>query len=110
LLYYVFVLHWNRGVKFGNTIGLPFDYSTSPLAWSDVYTVRGTAGDGSVLRTLVLRPTVIYGELDPWYVVSGLRAAHHHGGILLPVGNGEARMQVSYAGNVAWAHLFALSH
>jgi len=47
----------------------------------------------------------MYGELDPWYVVSGLQAAHRHGGILLPVGDGRARMQVSYAGNVAWAHL-----
>jgi len=64
-------------------------------------------GDGSVLHTLVLRPTVMYGELDPWYVVSGLRAAQRHGGILLPVGDGTARMQVSYAGNVAWAHLCA---
>ena len=47
-------------------------------------------------------------ESDPWYVVSGLRAAHRHGGILVPVGNGEARMQVSYAGNVAWARLCTL--
>ena len=65
----------------------------------------GLTGDGSVLHTLVLRPTVMYGELDPWYVVSGLQAAHSNGGILLPVGDGRARMQVSYAGNVAWAHL-----
>ena len=65
-------------------------------------------GDGSVLHTLVLRPTIMYGELDPWYVVSGLRAARRRGGILLPVGDGRARLQVSYAGNVAWAHLCAL--
>lgn len=60
-----------------------------------------------MLHTLVVRPTIMYGELDPWYVVSGLRAAHRRGGILLPVGDGTARMQVSYAGNVAWAHLCA---
>ena len=60
-----------------------------------------------MLHTLVLRPTVMYGELDPWYVVAGLRSARRHGGILLPVGNGRALMQVSYAGNVAWAHLCA---
>jgi len=64
----------------------------------------GFTGDGSVLHTLVLRPTIMYGELDPWFVVSGLRTAKRGGGILLPVGNGKARMQVSYAGNVAWAH------
>ena len=40
--------------------------------------------------------------------MSGLRAAQRRGGILVPVGDGRARMQVSYAGNVAWAHLCAV--
>ena len=85
-------------------------HSVCKGAYSNFVICLYFAGDGSVLHTLVLRPTVMYGELDPWFVVSGLQAAHRSGGILLPVGDGRARMQVSYVGNVSWAHLCTLVH
>jgi nucleoside-diphosphate-sugar epimerase len=49
----------------------------------------------------------MYGELDPYYVTSGLRSAHQQGGTLPRVGNGRALFQQAYAGNVAWAHVLA---
>jgi nucleoside-diphosphate-sugar epimerase len=65
-------------------------------------------GDGSVLHTLSLRPPVMYGEHDPWYVVSALRAARdRQDGSLIRIGDGSARLQTAYVGNVAWAHLCA---
>ena len=50
-------------------------------------------GDGSVLHTLSLRPNVMYGELDPYYVTSGLVSAKQNNGTLLRIGNGTAKFQ-----------------
>jgi len=50
----------------------------------------------------------MYGEYDPWYVVSALRSARQsQDGSLVRVGDGSARIQTAYVGNVAWAHLCA---
>jgi len=49
--------------------------------------------DGSVLHTLSLRPNVMYGELDPYYVTSGLTAAKRNNGTLLRIGSGTAKFQ-----------------
>lgn len=65
-------------------------------------------GNGSRLHTVCLRPNVMYGEGDPYYVINGLKAAKSNGGILTPVGDGSAKFQQAYVGNVAWAHLCAL--
>lgn len=56
-----------------------------------------TIGSG-VLSTIVLRPTLLYGELDPYYVTHALRIAHQHGGCLYRIGWGGERNQVTYAG------------
>lgn len=61
------------------------------------------------LRTLALRPNVMYGELDPYYVTNGLRSAKTNEGILTRVGDGSALFQQAYVGNVAWAHVLAAS-
>jgi len=64
--------------------------------------------DGSgQLWTVCLRPTLLYGELDPHYVTHALRVAVRHGGTLYRVGWGGERVQTTYAGNAAWAHLLA---
>lgn len=61
-----------------------------------------------MLHTLSLRPPVMYGEFDPWYVVSALKsAARRPDGSLVSVGDGSARLQTAYVGNVAWAHVCA---
>lgn len=65
-------------------------------------------GDANRLHTVCLRPNVMYGEGDPYFVINGLRAAKESGGILTSVGDGSAKFQQAYVGNVAWAHLCAL--
>ena len=51
----------------------------------------------------------MYGEFDPWYVISALKSAggSRQNGTLTRVGDGTARLQTAYVGNVAWAHLCA---
>ena len=51
----------------------------------------------------------MYGEEDPFYVTSGLEKAKSNKGVLMVVGGRKALFQQSYAGNVAWAFLCALS-
>uniref|UniRef100_A0A0P5RFW1 3 beta-hydroxysteroid dehydrogenase type n=1 Tax=Daphnia magna TaxID=35525 RepID=A0A0P5RFW1_9CRUS len=63
-------------------------------------------GSGN-LATLCLRPTLLYGELDPYYVTHALKIAKDHGGCLYRIGWGGERIQVTYAGNAAWAHILA---
>ncbi|ELU09823.1 hypothetical protein CAPTEDRAFT_109619 [Capitella teleta] len=65
-------------------------------------------GNFKQLSTVALRPNVMYGELDPYYVTNGLKSASNQGGTLPRVGNGRALFQQAYAGNVAWAHVLAL--
>jgi 3beta-hydroxy-delta5-steroid dehydrogenase / steroid delta-isomerase len=59
------------------------------------------------LRTLALRPNVMYGEGDPYYVTAGLKAASTSGGVMYRVGDGSALFQQAYVGNIAWAHVRA---
>jgi nucleoside-diphosphate-sugar epimerase len=69
---------------------------------------NGVAGGNRQLHTVVLRPPVMYGEYDPWYVIAGLRTAHSRDDKTLHrVGDGTGRLQTAYVGNVAWAHLCA---
>ncbi|ESN92520.1 hypothetical protein HELRODRAFT_89375, partial [Helobdella robusta] len=61
------------------------------------------------LSTLSLRPSVLYGEEDPYYVTSGLKSAQKNNGVLYRVGDGSAVFQQAYAGNIAYAHVCALA-
>ena len=62
---------------------------------------------GEKLQTLSLRANVMYGELDPHYIATGLRNAKSTCGKLFPVGNGEALFQQCYVGNSAAAFVQA---
>lgn len=64
---------------------------------------------GSKLRTATLRPTVLYGELDPYFIPTGMRVAKSCFGYLpRPLALiQESQFQATYAGNAAWAHLLA---
>jgi nucleoside-diphosphate-sugar epimerase len=62
------------------------------------------ANDGS-LKTVVLRPADIYGESDPFHIGSLITMAK--GGFYVRLGNGRAKSQHVYVGNIAWAHLLA---
>jgi len=57
------------------------------------------------LMTCVLRPADIYGEGDPFHIGSLIDMAK--GGFYVRFGNGSAKSQHVYVGNIAWAHLLA---
>ncbi|XP_070579309.1 3 beta-hydroxysteroid dehydrogenase/Delta 5--_4-isomerase type 3-like [Ptychodera flava] len=62
--------------------------------------------NGKKLKTCAIRPTTIYGEGDVYLLPPLLKAAKRQGGVLLRIGR-KALFQVSYVGNVAWAHVLA---
>ncbi|CAG7825349.1 unnamed protein product, partial [Allacma fusca] len=66
--------------------------------------------NGNILKTAILRPTVMYGELDPYYVPGTLKLAKMAGGYLPQpkIFQGEPVLQSTYVGNVAWAHALAI--
>lgn len=58
-----------------------------------------------VLRTCILRPSDIYGEEDPYHIQSLVNMAK--GGFYVRLGNGRAKCQHVYVGNIAYAHVMA---
>lgn len=60
---------------------------------------------GGTLRTSVIRPCSIFGEGDPFHIGSLVEMARRRQ--LFRVGDGSARSQFTYVGNVAHAHLLA---
>ncbi|KAK6190918.1 hypothetical protein SNE40_002684 [Patella caerulea] len=62
---------------------------------------------GMKIHTISLRPNVMYGEGDPYYVTTALRNARDNNGVLIRVGDGSALFQQTYVGNAAWAFLCA---
>ncbi|KAI1292310.1 3 beta-hydroxysteroid dehydrogenase/Delta 5--_4-isomerase type 4 [Halotydeus destructor] len=59
------------------------------------------------LRTLILRPSVLYGEQDPYFITGVLQMTKENKGTLLRLNNIFTRCQLTYAGNAAWACLKA---
>jgi sterol-4alpha-carboxylate 3-dehydrogenase (decarboxylating) len=57
------------------------------------------------LKTVVLRPSDIYGEADPYHIGSLVNMAK--GGFYVRLGNGKAKCQHIYVGNIAHAHVQA---
>jgi sterol-4alpha-carboxylate 3-dehydrogenase (decarboxylating) len=57
------------------------------------------------LKTCALRPSDIYGEADPYHIGSLVDMAK--GGFYVRLGNGSAKCQHIYVGNIANAHLQA---
>ena len=51
------------------------------------------SADGACLHTISLRPNVMYGEGDPYYIPNALQDAKRNGGVLTRVGNSEALFQ-----------------
>jgi nucleoside-diphosphate-sugar epimerase len=60
---------------------------------------------GDELRTVVLRPSDIYGEMDPYHVDSLVDMAK--GGFYVRLGSGNSKCQHVYSGNMAHALLMA---
>jgi nucleoside-diphosphate-sugar epimerase len=61
--------------------------------------------NGESLKTVVLRPSGIYGERDPYHL--GTIAKMAQKGLVCRMGSGNARCMNIYVGNVAHAHLLA---
>jgi len=57
------------------------------------------------LKTIILRPSDIFGEADPYHIDSLVNMARS--GFYVRIGNGEAKTQHVYAGNIAYAHILA---
>ncbi|CAL8094191.1 unnamed protein product [Orchesella dallaii] len=65
--------------------------------------------NGKKIKTAILRPTVLYGEEDPYYVPQALRVAKMSFGFLPQplVMTKDPAVQSTYVGNAAWAHILA---
>lgn len=61
--------------------------------------------NSALLRTCVLRPSDIYGEGDPYHMQPLIDMAL--GGFYIRLGNGSAKSQHVYVGNIAHAHVLA---
>jgi len=61
----------------------------------------------SDFRTVILRPSDIWGESDPYHIASLVNMAKS--GFYVRIGNGKAKTQHVYVGNMAYAHLQAAS-
>ena len=60
------------------------------------------------LRTICLRPTVLYGENDRSNVGKLLTMTRDAGGVATRIGGKDTALQQSYVGNVAWSMILAL--
>jgi nucleoside-diphosphate-sugar epimerase len=65
------------------------------------------AANGPELATCAIRPCGMYGEYDPYHVANVLRIVKQ-GSLPVRPGNGRARFQHVYVGNVAHAHVLAM--
>jgi nucleoside-diphosphate-sugar epimerase len=63
------------------------------------------AENNNGFRTCALRPADIWGEGDPYHIPPLIEMAKR--GFYIRIGNGKARNQHVYAGNMAWAHVLA---
>lgn len=63
------------------------------------------AANGNGLKTVILRPSDIYGEGDPYHIGSLVNMAK--GGFYVRLGDGKSRCQHVYADNMGYAHLLA---
>ncbi len=68
----------------------------------------GDESEGKSLRVCSVRPCGMFGEDDPYHMGNVLGALKK-GQLSFRLGNGEAVFQHVYVGNVAYAHLLALS-
>ncbi|KAH3885325.1 3 beta-hydroxysteroid dehydrogenase/Delta 5--_4-isomerase type 2-like isoform X2 [Dreissena polymorpha] len=90
------------------TCSLPSRRMYEPYATSKLIGERFVqAANGESFKTLILRPTVMYGELDRVFVTFGQEMARRNGGVLQRVSTWKVRQQQAYVGNVAWAFVCA---
>jgi nucleoside-diphosphate-sugar epimerase len=79
----------------------PTSYCRSKHRSELLVTEAGNKG----IKTCILRPADIWGELDPYHIGSLIAMAK--GGFYVRLGDGTTKSQHVYVGNMAWAHLLA---
>jgi nucleoside-diphosphate-sugar epimerase len=83
----------------------PEDHKTSYCRSKYLAEQAVVKANNNSLKTCVLRPSDIYGEADPYHIGSLVNMAK--GGFYVRLGNGSAKCQHIYVGNIAHAHLQA---
>jgi nucleoside-diphosphate-sugar epimerase len=63
------------------------------------------SANSETLKTIILRPSDVFGEADPYHIDSLINMAK--GGFYVRLGNGKAQCQNVYVGNMAYAHILA---
>lgn len=67
--------------------------------------IAALEANGDKLKVVVLRPSDIYGEADPYHIDSLVDMAKS--GFYVRLGNGKSNCQHVYVGNMAYAHVLA---
>ncbi|EAT48210.1 AAEL000733-PA [Aedes aegypti] len=63
--------------------------------------------NGGMLKTIAIRPPVVFGEGDQRFIPSIIKVALRFNGEIPKLAGPGGKQQLVYAGNVAWAHLRA---
>lgn len=83
----------------------PTNFATSYCKSKTLAEQLVKAANGHLLKTCILRPADIYGEGDPYHIDPLIDMAES--GFYVRLGNGQARCQHVYVGNMAYAHVLA---
>lgn len=92
-------------INIDETIAYPEKHATSYCRSKYLSEKLVMAANNEDLKTLVLRPSDIYGEADPYHIDSLIDMAK--GGFYVRLGNGKSNCQHVYVGNMAYAHVLA---
>lgn len=92
-------------IDIDESVGYPEKHSTAYCRSKYLSEKLVLSQNGDDLRTCVLRPSDIYGEADPYHMDSLINMAK--AGFYVRLGNGNAKSQHVYVGNMAYAHNLA---
>jgi nucleoside-diphosphate-sugar epimerase len=92
-------------VGIDETIAYPEKHPNSYCRSKYLSEIMIKAANDKDLKTLILRPSDIYGEADPYHIDSLINMAK--GGFYVRLGNGIPKSQHVYVGNMAYAHVLA---
>lgn len=92
-------------INIDETIAYPEKHATSYCRSKFLSEKLVLAANSEELKTLVLRPSDIYGEADPYHIDSLIDMAKS--GFYVRLGDGKSSCQHVYVGNMAFAHVLA---
>ncbi len=92
-------------VNVDETLAYPHRHKTSYCESKYLAEKLVASSNNGYLKTVILRPSDIYGEGDPYHI--GSLVAMAKTGFYIRLGNGKAKCQHVYVGNMAHAHVLA---